>query len=236
MLNATERAYNEILRRILTMELPPGTYISRNDIAEQLEISKTPIREALQLLEQDRLVKIFPQSKTLVTKINIDEIKRSNFLRVAIETEVIRHMIANYDEDAMKKMEANLKRQKAIVEDLSKLDEFDELDKEFHDIMFKSVGQEELNVLLRSKLGHKKRANRLELPINGKATKIYEDHKAIYDAIKERNQEKADIAIRTHLSRTISRIDDLKKEKPHFFDWFKNRLKRLALFNLIDIY
>lgn len=218
MVNATQKAYDEILRRILNLELPPGTYISRNDIAEQLEISKTPIREALQLLEQDKLVKIFPQSKTLVTKINIDEIKKSNFLRVAIETEVIKTMIANYDEEAMKRLEKNLDKQRSILDDMEKLFEFDELDKEFHSIMFDAVGQEELNELLRSKMGHKKRANRLELPINGKVKKLYEDHKAIYEAIKEKNLEKADECMRNHLSRTISRIDDLKKEKPHFFD------------------
>lgn len=218
MLNATERAYNEILRRILTLELPPGTYISRNDIAEQLEISKTPIREALQLLEQDKLVKIFPQSKTQVTKINIDEIKRSNFLRVAIETEVIKSMINNDDQEALVKLEANLKKQEEIADDLSKLNEFDELDKEFHEIMFESVGQSELNSLLKSKMGHKKRANRLELPINGKVRKLYEDHKNIYEAIKNKNIKKADDYMRSHLSRTISRIEDLKKERPHFFD------------------
>jgi len=218
MLNATQKAYNEILRRILTLELPPGTYISRNDLAEQLEISKTPIREALQLLEQDKLVKIFPQSKTLVTKINIDEIKRSNFLRVAIEIEVLKEMIENYDEKALSKIEKNLKKQEEISEDVTRFSEFDELDKEFHTIMFNSIGQEELNDLLISKMGHKKRANRLELPINGKSKKLYEDHKSIFDAIKEKNFKKAEKAMRTHLSRTISKIDELKKEKPYFFD------------------
>ena len=39
MITATDKAYNEILRRILILELPPGTYISRNEIAEQLNIS-----------------------------------------------------------------------------------------------------------------------------------------------------------------------------------------------------
>ncbi len=156
MLNATQKAYNEILRRILNLELPPGTYISRNDLAEQLEISKTPIREALQLLEQDKLVKIFPQSKTLVTKINIDEIKRSNFFRVAIEIEVLREMIENYDEKTLAKIEKNLKKQEEISEDITRLNEFDELDKEFHTIMFNSIGQEELNNLLISKMDIKK--------------------------------------------------------------------------------
>ncbi len=218
MINATQKAYDEILRRILTLELPPGTYISRNDIAEQLAISKTPIREALQHLEQDKLVKIFPQSKTLVTKINIEEIKKSNFLRIAIEIEVIKTMIEKYDKEVLKNLEKNLKKQKAVLNDMKKIFEFDELDKEFHEIMFESVGQKELNDLLRSKMGHKKRANRLELPTSGKVPKLYEDHKNIYEAIKEKNLKKADKCMREHLSRTISRIEDLKKEKPHFFD------------------
>lgn len=218
MINATKKAYDEILRRILTMELPPGTYISRNDIAEQLKISKTPIREALQRLELDRMVKIFPQSKTQVTKLNIDEIKRKNFLRIAIESEVIKEMISNYNEDVLSKLENILDQQKEIIDDISRLDEFDALDNKFHNTMFKSVGQEELNDLLRSKMGHKKRANRLGLSKKGKVQALYEDHKSIYEAIKEKNLKKADKCLRIHLSRTISKIEDLKKEKPHFFD------------------
>lgn len=216
--NATEKAYNEILRRILTMELPPGTYISRNDISEQLEISKTPIREALQRLELDGLVKIFPQSKTLVTKLNIEEIKRKNFLRIAIEAEVIKKMIELYDEEVIAKLEEILEKQKESIEDIGKLDDFNNLDNDFHNTMFKAVGQEELNSLLRSKMGHKIRANRLELPRQGKVKNLYEDHRAILDGIKEKNIQKADEALRTHLSRTISKIEDLKKEKPYFFD------------------
>lgn len=218
MVNATKKVYDEILRRILTLELPPGTYISRNDIAEQLGISKTPIREALQYLEQDKLVKIFPQSKTLVTKINIEEIKKSNFLRVAIETEVLKSMIESYDEKAIKKLKQNLDEQESILNNIEKLYEFDRLDREFHTIMFKAVGQEELNTLLRSKMGHKDRVNRLELPVSGKVTKLFNDHKNIYEAIKEKDLEKAEEFMRIHLSRTISRIEELKKEKPHFFD------------------
>lgn len=212
MLNATDKAYNEILKRILTLELPPGTYISRNDIAEQLNISKTPIREALQRLEQDRLVKIFPQSKTMVTKININEIKRTNFLRVAIELEVIRTMIINPDNKALAKLKINLDKEEKLARDKMRLEEFDTLDKEFHSIMFESVGQEKLNILLTSKMGHKKRANRLELPREGKIQKLYEDHKKIYEAIKNKDIEKASISMREHLSRTISKIYDLKKK------------------------
>lgn len=218
IINATEKAYNEIQRRILSLELPPGTFISRNDIAEQLEISKTPIREALQHLEQDGLVRIFPQSKTIVTKININEIKKTNFLRVSIESEVIREMILNTDEEALARLKKILEQQEKLVDNLRMLEEFDELDKEFHNVMFKSVGQEELNAILRSKMGHKIRASKLGLLEKGKVRKLYEDHKSIYEAIIKKNQQKANECIRTHLSRTISKIEDLKKEKPYFFD------------------
>ena len=218
MITATDKAYNEILRRILILELPPGTYISRNEIAEQLNISKTPIREALQHLEQDGLVKIFPQSKTLVTKIDINKIKRTNFLRIAIEAEVVREMILNYDDEAIMELGKTLKKQEEMLDDITRLEEFNELDREFHNIMFKAVDQEELNDLLKLKMGHKIRARRLELPRKGKAREIYEDHKAVYEAIKEKNLKQADKYIRKHLTGTVSKIEDIKKEKPYFFD------------------
>ena len=139
-------------------------------------------------------------------------------MRIAIEAEVVREMILNYDDEAVMQLEKTLKKQEEILDDITRLEEFNELDREFHNIMFKAVEQEELNDLLKSKMGHKIRARRLELPRKGKSKEIYEDHKAVYEAIKEKNLKQADKYIRKHLTGTVSKIEDIKKEKPYFFD------------------
>lgn len=218
MVKATKKAYDEILRRILTLEYFPGTYINTTEIAEQLGISRTPVREAVKLLEHEEIIEISKHSRTMVTRINVNELKRTNFHRVAVESEIIRDLILNYNEKALEEMKQNLEKQKDLLLNASRVETFDELDKEFHLIMFKAIGQEKLNELLRQKMFHKMRARKLGLLVSTDFKDYYNDHVAIYEAIKNKNLKEADEALRVHLSRNISKIDDLKKEKPHFFN------------------
>ena len=68
---APDRVYAGLRERILNFELPPGTALSRNEIAANYNVSQAPVREALQALEEDGLVVIVPQSRTTVSKIDV---------------------------------------------------------------------------------------------------------------------------------------------------------------------
>ena len=65
--------------RILFFDLRPGAVISDKVIAEELGVGRTPVREALLTLKQERLVDIFPQSGTFVSLIYTDYIKEINY-------------------------------------------------------------------------------------------------------------------------------------------------------------
>ncbi len=67
----TERAYRRIEELIVTLALPPGTVLSEQNLAQRLEIGRTPVREALQRLMRDGLVNILPRRGILVSEINI---------------------------------------------------------------------------------------------------------------------------------------------------------------------
>lgn len=67
----TERAYKAIEERIVTLQLSPGQLLSEYSLAKQLEIGRTPIREALQRLARDGLVVILPRRGILVSEINL---------------------------------------------------------------------------------------------------------------------------------------------------------------------
>src|SRR3546814_2587991 len=76
---------DDLRERILGLELQPGTGLSRPALAEFYRVGQTPIRDAILKLEQEGLVEIYPQSKTLVTRIDVAHAKETQFLRTAIE-------------------------------------------------------------------------------------------------------------------------------------------------------
>ena len=85
-----DRAYHSIRAAILDGDLPPGAAISEAERAAALGVSRTPIREALQLLAREGLVEVFPKRGTLVSRLSARDVRESFELREAIETAAAR--------------------------------------------------------------------------------------------------------------------------------------------------
>src|SRR5690606_18432789 len=86
--SAASRVYAGLRSRIISLQLLPDTTLSRSEIAERYEVSQSPVREAIQRLEKEGLVISYPQSRTVVSKIDIAHARETQFLRVSVEIEV----------------------------------------------------------------------------------------------------------------------------------------------------
>ena len=214
---APDRVYTELRRRILNFDLPPGATLGRTEIAAHFSVSQTPVREALQRLELDGLVLIYPQSKTLVSRIDVRQLSETQFLRVAVETEIVRRLAENPNPDALARANALIQMQLALVESTDQMAMFSDLDRRFHRTLFEAMGVGSLHSMVTRRLGHMYRAQRLELPRKGKMQAIVDAHRAILDGIASGNAERAVASMRSHLSGTILRIASLRKEHPKFF-------------------
>lgn len=214
---APDRVYTALRERILSFDLPPGAVLSRNDIAREYNVSQTPVREALQRLGLDGLVRIYPQSKTVVAPIDSQQLAETHFLRVAVETEVVRRLCERNDVAALKRARGILKMQRALKTNIDQMDLFAELDREFHKCLFEGVGMLSLHGMLTDRLGHLYRCQRLELPRKGKLTDIVQAHEAIIKGIDSGEPEMAVAAVRAHLSGTISRVESIRAEYPDYF-------------------
>ena len=124
--------YDAIFSRIVQGQYRPIHRIGIATLAQALGVSTTPVREALQRLEEDGLVRIFPQSKTVVARIDEAQLKEVHFLRVAIETEVARRMAEKGDMAALKRARSFVRMQEALQDDPSQMLLFNELDRAFH--------------------------------------------------------------------------------------------------------
>ena len=91
-LSARETAYQTIRSRIITMELKPGDPLNDRELAEELGISRTPMREALILLNNAHMVAIKPQSGTHVAPIDLHLMELEQFSRYTLEKEILTRM------------------------------------------------------------------------------------------------------------------------------------------------
>jgi DNA-binding GntR family transcriptional regulator len=85
-----DRAYYAIRELIVTLELPPGAVLREPELTEQLGIGRTPVREALRRLAQERLVEVFPRRGMFVTKVDVRDLARLCEVRLALEPEAAR--------------------------------------------------------------------------------------------------------------------------------------------------
>lgn len=209
--------YETLRLRIINMELPPGASLSRKALADEFGVSLTPVREALQQLEQDGLVRVRPQSGTVVRRIDRDQLEESQFLRLAVETEVVRRLASAADPTITRRARAILDMQATLLGDLTAMDMFTELDHAFHKALFEAIGMENLHAMVARRMGHLARCQRLELPHAGKMQDILAAHRQILDAIEAGDPQGAADAMAAHLTGTIRRLDVLGQEHPEAF-------------------
>jgi DNA-binding GntR family transcriptional regulator len=215
--SAASRIYEDLRQRILSLELPPGSNLLRAELADHYEVSVTPLRDALQLLEQDGLVEIFPQSRTQVTRIDLPKVQEAHLLRVALETEVVRRLAERDSADTVAHCRAVIELQRSIADDRSQLQLFHQLDEYFHGSLFAALDLEDLQKIVRSRAGHLDRVRRLQTHSDGKILSIIEGHVAMIDAIEARSPEAAMSAVRAHLFKAPDWTDMFRAQHREYF-------------------
>ena len=213
---AADQVYEQLRDMILSLRLTPGTVLSRSELQRQFGLSSTPIRDALMRLDEAGLVEVFPQSGTIVSLINLPLARQAQFLRRAIELEVVRILAEAPDVNLIQRLRVVIDEQQRRAKEQD-LERFNELDLAFHKILYDAAGMPDLWSLVRSRSGHIDRIRRLHLPIDGKTAQIVRDHSAIVNAISQGQPGLAQSELRDHLSRSLAFSDKLRARFPGYF-------------------
>lgn len=133
-------AYRALFGAIMRMELEPGKVLSEAEIMEQLQLGRTPIREAIMRLRDCRLVEVLPKKSSYVSKIDLNYVEEGVLVRESIETNVLRDAIRHIPAKYITLLNINLNQQEAALHEKRKLT-FWHLDNEFHELLFLAVGK-----------------------------------------------------------------------------------------------
>lgn len=126
-----QKTYEYIKNKILTCEFKPGSDISEEQIALELGISRTPVREAIMRLGQEKLINIYPRKGSFVAEITVKDIREVLQIREIVETEVARIVCGTIDKEKLLYFREQFEQIDSDGNYVSYINYF-ELDIEFH--------------------------------------------------------------------------------------------------------
>lgn len=214
--SAREYALRFLKSNIISLELAPGSVISENEIASRLGLSRTPIREALIELGKVNIVEIMPQKGSRVLLIDYDLVEESRFLRLVLETAVIKQICEDTKELDFSELESNLKLQEFYIQNPSP-SKLLELDNQFHKELFRLANKMRCYQWMIDGMEiHFDRVRSMSLNAI-KDIKIVEDHMAILNALRKKDERQAILHVTEHFSRYEIDKNVIRATYPQYF-------------------
>lgn len=212
--SAADIVYREVYRRIIELELPPGSRLSEQDIARQMGISRQPVRDALWRLSKLGLVQLQPQRATTVSLISEEAVLEARFVRTALEAEVARTAALALGESDLAAMARLIEQQGDAVTAGDRI-RFHALDDAFHRAICEASGHAAVWTLIQENKAHMDRVRWLSLAFGARTA--LDEHVRIFDALRDRDPDRAAEAMRSHLGHIVEIIAQIRGEHPEMF-------------------
>ena len=195
-MSLSQKAYERIKHKIIYLELEPGAVIDELALQKELNLGRTPIREALKRLEVEQLVAIIPRRGMFVSEISITDLYQIFELRVELETLAVRLAVHRGTETHWQQMEKVLNSQPWPA--LSNIDLI-EIDDACHRIIFEAAGNRFLTQTLNTYYTLSLRLWFFFLAKVGNMQAAIQEHQQIFVAMRNGQAEEAVRLMKEHL-------------------------------------
>ena len=198
-----DKALNSTRERILTGEYPPGSRLRLSQLAQETGVSLIPVREALRVLETERLIRNVPNKGATVTELSIEDMNDLYALRILVESEAIATS-KPLDEDETQELE-ELLRELEAADEAGDTRTTMELHRDFHFRLYERSESTWLPFMIDILWKHAERYQWLSLQHRPDVANA--EHRAILDALARGEVEHAAQALRTHLGSTRALLE-----------------------------
>lgn len=201
-----------IRQAIISGQFPPGMRLMELQLAEEMGVSRTPVREAIRKMELEGLVVMIPRRGAYVADISIKDINEVYEVRTALDVLSAGLAAERIDKSEIQEMRELLAEEAALVEarDYPKIIDNDTA---FHDVIYRASGNTRcMNII--SNLREQITAIRgRSMPYPGRVEIMLKEHRAIFGAIAAGKVEKAQEAVRTHMENAEQTLLKVIKEQ-----------------------
>lgn len=212
-----EDIYSILKKRILHLEYKPGLALSAMTISKEMNVSRSPVRDALIKLSADDLVEIFPQKGTRVALINLNKVSEERFLRKSLEESALKIFTLEHSETDIKSMKDLVKKQKKALKSKDFI-EFIILDNEFHKTIFSAINKPRCWSLMNNFGSNEFRLRLLSCRSVEKTPEVViTNHVDLISAIENGEESRSLQITHQHLSRISDEIPKLLEEYPEIF-------------------
>lgn len=203
---AGERAYEDVKSRILSNELAGGELISEGEVAERLNISRTPVREAFLRLQSEGFMKLYPKRGAMITPIARNEARDVIDAREALETHAVRNATSTPERTArlVAELRENLQLQKDRIADRN-LAGYALADADFHAAIIRAGDNGLIEHFYSTLYDRQVRMARSSVPTDEVAEDVVSKHVALLEAIEARDVERFERELSDHLG-TIHQV------------------------------
>ncbi|WCB92265.1 HTH-type transcriptional repressor RspR [Baekduia alba] len=202
---AGEHAYQVLRGGILRGEYPPGTILAEAELANDLGVSRTPVREALQRLVRDELLEQAPRRQLIVSGVSPERRDEVLLLRDALEAVSVREACRRMTEEQLDQLRLSVFRQQRVARG-EDVDAFLELDDEFHLAIAHAAGTPTLERFLGQLRAFMRLIGRDALREPDRVAQVLVEHESILDALEARDEVAALRAMHDHLEATARSV------------------------------
>lgn len=198
-----EQAYHQLRELILSGKLSDEPFVSERMLAKQLGMSNTPVRSAIERLEQDGMIEIGPQRGIVVRELSISEIVNHFEIREALEPFIVSKLAGRLSREQVKELRAN---QTALEKSIKagNVREFVRLDDDFHQLLAEFSGNADIERVVRQLRDRIFRViSRIVEHIPNRIRETGEEHRQIIRALVDGDGNRAAKLMRQHLERGL---------------------------------
>lgn len=206
------RIYESLQDRIMSGDLPPGVWLRERELAEQMNVSRVPVREALRMLEVDTLVEILPRRGAVVTQLTIKDVRELFDVRQSLEVLAARLAARAATESNTAGLRTALEHAR-IAQDEGDDTKIAAANANFHEALHAMSDNQLLQSLMRPVLGRMRWLFRVTTfrAAHGQ----FDEHQHLFDAISSGDEELAAALAYAHVARGAEpSIDALRAVLP----------------------
>lgn len=207
-----EIVFESLREAIINGHLKPGERLMEIQLADEMGVSRTPVREAIRKLELEGFVVMIPRKGAYVAGISLKDIADVFEIRAALESLAAALAAERITEDELEALERSLVKVAECTE-ANDLDSLIAVDTDFHDILYKASRNERLVQIVSNLREQIQRFRMTSLSHPGRMKDALEEHRKLVEALSERDVELARTLAREHIENAENSMLDVIRTK-----------------------
>ncbi len=202
--NLSDEAYNILANRIINRKLPAGVKLIEDQLAEDLGISRTPIREALNRLAQDGLIELVPRKGAQVSRLKAKDVEEIYELRKLLEGFAAEKATALIKKEELSEIKELVEKSESSSE--RRLEYFLKVDLKLHNLIISRCGNSRLIKILKSLHNFVNSFRILDAQYDRRIKQAHKEHKTILKALLKKDARLARLLIEQHIENAKKNI------------------------------